>query len=656
MKWSKTFLSNLVATVSITFGLATTFSWYNYKSYWHGTIRRVQTIDFNILSHILPTKLSYLLIHQDIEELQLTLNSNYGYFGIVVTDCSKPESEPECPDQNILYSTDAESIWKQELNTEKLSALPYNVLKNPPPILTESEFTSSRDEVPKSTGKINPGKVIGRVYYVRGVPPTFRADLFDWLKKFPGSLITESGGDKFYTLTFGLFLFLGAATLIGIDFFLYRKRKQLEEKIYLKEEIKKLKNQWNQSESRLTYQISVLNREKEKSQTKLRQHQQEKQCLKDELTQIKSELHLSQSQQQQQIEEARKNNSEAEAKLILEKQKILKLEQLILEQSQQQQRDEEKLQQLKQELAKATTIKSQLKQEISNGKDYVSNLQTQIIFQKENYQQQITLKEQKIAQAQQELIKTQEKSRQLHDSIEKLEAKKNDYEQKNQALTQQLESMSKQTQLQRNEIEKLKQFQADYDYQQQELVDYVDSEQRRLEEQIKNLEQELAQVSEITAEKERLLTDYTQLQLHCAELEDELAELRQNSGESCRQPKKTKKIKQALKFGTKRLILVGGHQKVCGRVFEILCTNNDLNNYDYIPPSSEGRVSTKEVKAKIENADLVAVITGYIGHDLSGIVDNLKSRTRGETIRLNSRGSSGIVEEIKEYLVKQPIK
>lgn len=39
--------------LSTAFVLASIANWFNYRSYWHGTIRRVQTVDFNLLSHTL---------------------------------------------------------------------------------------------------------------------------------------------------------------------------------------------------------------------------------------------------------------------------------------------------------------------------------------------------------------------------------------------------------------------------------------------------------------------------------------------------------------------------------------------------------------------------------------------------------------------------
>ena len=44
----------------------------NHHNYWNRTIFAVQTIDFKILSHTLPTKLSTLIIQNDVKEIQPT--------------------------------------------------------------------------------------------------------------------------------------------------------------------------------------------------------------------------------------------------------------------------------------------------------------------------------------------------------------------------------------------------------------------------------------------------------------------------------------------------------------------------------------------------------------------------------------------------------
>ena len=149
-----------------------------YQSYWNGTIFAVQTTDFNILSHTLPTKLSYILLHEDAEELRRTLNSNYGFFGIVVTDCKT--SEKDCPSQKVLCLTDSKLRWKKRLSVKALSRHPYDILRNPPPLVTERTYENPFKPDWKATGKTNKGEIIGRVYYVRGVPPSLWEYYLGW--------------------------------------------------------------------------------------------------------------------------------------------------------------------------------------------------------------------------------------------------------------------------------------------------------------------------------------------------------------------------------------------------------------------------------------------------------------------------------------------
>ncbi|MCL1468152.1 CHAT domain-containing protein [Argonema galeatum] len=149
-----------------------------YQSYWNGTIFAVQTTDFNILYHTLPTKLSYILLHGDVEELRRTLNSNYGFFGLVVTDCKT--SEKDCPSQKVLCLTDSKFRWKQRLSVKALSRHPYDLLRNPPPLLTERTYENPFKLDWKATGKTNKGEIIGRVYYVRGVPPSLWEHYLGW--------------------------------------------------------------------------------------------------------------------------------------------------------------------------------------------------------------------------------------------------------------------------------------------------------------------------------------------------------------------------------------------------------------------------------------------------------------------------------------------
>ena len=55
---------------SVVFGLSTIANWNEWNQYWNGTLRRVQTVDFNMLSHTLPAKLSSVLANRNYQELQ----------------------------------------------------------------------------------------------------------------------------------------------------------------------------------------------------------------------------------------------------------------------------------------------------------------------------------------------------------------------------------------------------------------------------------------------------------------------------------------------------------------------------------------------------------------------------------------------------------
>ncbi|WP_199290527.1 hypothetical protein [Leptolyngbya sp. FACHB-36] len=144
------------------FGLATAANWQNHQGYWRGTIVRVQTTDFNLLSHMLPTKLSYALLLGDNNELQRTLDSNYGLFGLVVTDCAVETRD--CPGQHILHVTTSKLSWRKSLQVNQLTTYPYDYLRNPPPLVAEGKFDNARDLSRDPTGRTNPGQIVGRVY------------------------------------------------------------------------------------------------------------------------------------------------------------------------------------------------------------------------------------------------------------------------------------------------------------------------------------------------------------------------------------------------------------------------------------------------------------------------------------------------------------
>ncbi|WP_214662843.1 hypothetical protein [Amazonocrinis nigriterrae] len=96
------------------------------------------------------------------------------------------------------------------------------------------------------------------------------------------------------------------------------------------------------------------------------------------------------------------------------------------------------------------------------------------------------------------------------------------------------------------------------------------------------------------------------------------------------------------------LALVGGHQATRREVIRELCENYGLKNCVEVAPSSEAYISRSNVQAQISNCNLIAVITGYMGHDLSQIVSDLKKdgTLTGNVFFLACRGKSGVVRAI----------
>ena len=205
----------------IAFMLSSLANYANYLSYWRGTVRGVQTVDFNIISHTLPSKLSYLLLNKNKDDLQRTLDINYGLFGIVITDCLT--SQVECPQQQIIAKTNSRYGWNEKLSNpeitrQTLKQSQFSLLRDPPETATDGRFT-----IPT---QLNKATIIGRVYYIKGATPNFWQDYREWIKNLPGSLFSDTGAYKYYTLTSFLLLLLGFSIWCFFESILYVKRQR----------------------------------------------------------------------------------------------------------------------------------------------------------------------------------------------------------------------------------------------------------------------------------------------------------------------------------------------------------------------------------------------------------------------------------------------
>lgn len=170
-----------------------------HESYWGGTIQRVQNADFNMLHHMLPPTLSYLVLTGQDQAVQRVLDSTFGLFGIVITD---PKGE------HILYKTEAsyhDKSWQKALSADALRTSQadgpltqhFDVLTDPPPTMPQWANKSPRAAADHRVGAQPQGRVIGRVYYIRPTPPPFWQDL---AASFQGDPFEMSGSKRGYRL------------------------------------------------------------------------------------------------------------------------------------------------------------------------------------------------------------------------------------------------------------------------------------------------------------------------------------------------------------------------------------------------------------------------------------------------------------------------
>jgi hypothetical protein len=193
------------------------FNYFNHKAY-YTTIQNTQTVDFNILTNTLPTKLSQLLQNNNLGEIQQVISSNYGLFGIIVTNCK--EEKRDCRDQKIIAKSQPERKgWIEKSLSKDLIYNLYDILRDPAPTKAEWEFKDARSTEFIPTRKTNKGKIIGRVYYIRRDQPDFIQSQKDWILTPVKSLqifietgdsersarklyeLIDSGANKYYALT-----------------------------------------------------------------------------------------------------------------------------------------------------------------------------------------------------------------------------------------------------------------------------------------------------------------------------------------------------------------------------------------------------------------------------------------------------------------------
>jgi hypothetical protein len=367
-------LGRLMMISSAAFGLATIANWAKYQNYWHSPIFSIPAGEETLLLPMLPGKLSYALSQGDFSKLQKTLENHESLFSIVVTNCKN--TQKNCPTQQILYASIADQAG-QKLTLADLENQPYDLLIAPFKKGLEKRAFSFDNRTVFQWEPAALGKVMGRVYYIRKVPPTFVKDYLHWLL----NPLQFQGVPMIYSLTTALFLTGGFAAWVMVESLLFVKRIQLKqitsEREKLKRDAHRLKHQLEDN----IQQIPLIIFQREQAIVQLENYHQE------------------QAQQTQHLEQA-----------------IQLYEQQLKEKESRLQQSGEQLEYLQNELAQVIQFQTEVQEQIQSREKAIAKLQ-----KKMNALAQEKLGNvQFLQQLRQELQTTQHREQQARQRIEKL--------------------------------------------------------------------------------------------------------------------------------------------------------------------------------------------------------------------------------------------
>lgn len=102
----------------------------------------------------------------------------------------------------------------------------------------------------------------------------------------------------------------------------------------------------------------------------------------------------------------------------------------------------------------------------------------------------------------------------------------------------------------------------------------------------------------------------------------------------------------------RRIALVGGHARTREHVRARL--ESWGARVDEVAPPTNGRVKEREIADRIHSSDLILLIVGYMGHDMSTVVNNLVRRDAlaGTVLPVDCRGTSGVCRAIADWAAR----
>ena len=94
--------------------------------------------------------------------------------------------------------------------------------------------------------------------------------------------------------------------------------------------------------------------------------------------------------------------------------------------------------------------------------------------------------------------------------------------------------------------------------------------------------------------------------------------------------------------------IVGGHPSMRRSVLKELRMTHGLRQGIEIPPMSEARVNQQQLRAQLDQCDLIAIVTGYMSHPLTHMIMDLKQANAltGKVVLLQRRGKTGVLRDV----------
>ncbi|TBR56474.1 hypothetical protein B4U84_29095 [Westiellopsis prolifica IICB1] len=478
-------LARLATTGIISFGIGGAVTFDRYNNYWNQTIFRVQTVDFNILSHTLPTKLSYAIVKNQPEEVQRTLDSNYNLFGLIVTDYSG---------QKIIAYSGKNSgrflSWKAALNPQQLQNHPYDVLLDPPPVFPQWTYSQPQATERSATSLTNRGRVIGRVYYVRGVRPTFQEDIATLLSN------PFSGSSRIQTYTTSLAACLGGTFLVWsiLEFILYKKRVG-EEKAQQELELAQARQEKAQRERELAEERE----EKAQRESELAKEREQELINNNQILQLQLVDRIKELQSLQQQRDDERHRFEEEANNLRSLNNRLKHEIIQLRESIKNLSTNTNSVKLQEELQQA---KTQSQQNLKQRQEYEQRIeklthQLQIIHKKQlKVSEQNEQKENELQELQQQINEIENARFFVESQLKELQIREEYYQKNLNQLEQQLNEQNLKEQALQNQLENLQNSLSQYQKREdilKERAEQSKAEYDALSEQIKIAQEDMGQ-------------------------------------------------------------------------------------------------------------------------------------------------------------------